>query len=66
MPRDQFRAPYRAGADPTIRRERHVHGCVYVRYDCAPAHRAVMGLVRALLRSGGTFPGGAIGSAVDC
>ena len=30
IPRAQFRAPYRAVADPTIRTTKHEHGCVYV------------------------------------
>jgi hypothetical protein len=49
IPIAQFRAPYRAVADPTMRTNKHEHGCVYVVYCCARTHRAVMGLVRALL-----------------
>jgi hypothetical protein len=49
IPLHQFRAPYRAIADPSIRRVKHVHGCVYVGYCCSKTHRQVMGLVRALL-----------------
>ena len=56
IPLEQFRAPYRAVADPTIRTNKHEHGCVYVVYCCTRTHRAVMGLVRALL-SPGTIPG---------
>ena len=56
VPRSQFRAPYRAKADPTIRRTKHEHGCVYVDYCCSRTHREVMGLVRALLSSG-AIPG---------
>jgi hypothetical protein len=56
VPRHQFRAPYRAVADPTIRRNKHEYGCAYVSYHCSRAHRAVMGLVRALL-SPGAIPG---------
>jgi hypothetical protein len=51
VPRKQFRAPYRAKADPTIRLTKHEHGCVYVRYACSRTHREIMGLVRALLSS---------------
>jgi hypothetical protein len=51
IPRDQFRAPYRAVADPTIRRNKHEHGCAYVIYSCTRTHRQIMGLVRALLSS---------------
>lgn len=56
VPVAQFRAPYRAVADPTIRSNRHVHGCVYVLYSCSSTHRRIMGLVRALL-SCGAIPG---------
>lgn len=51
VPLEQFRAPYRAAADPTIRKTKHEHGCVYVRYDCVRTHRRIMGLMRALLSS---------------
>src|SRR4051812_40364255 len=51
VPRSQFRAPYRAKADPTIRHNKHEHGCVYVGYWSSRTHREVMGLVRALLAS---------------
>ena len=51
VPRSQFNQPYRAKADSAIRLTKHVHGCVYVRYRCARTHRAVMGLIRALLAS---------------
>jgi hypothetical protein len=56
VPRAQFRAPYRAKADPTIRVAKHEHGCVYVGYSCSHTHRQIMGLVRALLSSS-AFPG---------
>ena len=49
-------APYRAEADPSIRRTKHEHGCVYVDYSCSRTHREIMGLVRALLSSG-AIPG---------
>jgi hypothetical protein len=51
IPKDQFRTPYRAVPDPSIRRNKHEHGCVYVYYCCSRTHRAIMGLVRALLSS---------------
>jgi hypothetical protein len=51
VPRGQFRKPYRAKADHSIRRNKHEHGCVYVDYYCSTTHRRVMGLVRALLSS---------------
>ncbi len=51
IPRAQFRKPYRPAADPTIRKTKHRHGCVYVSYSCSRTLRAIMGLVRALLSS---------------
>jgi hypothetical protein len=51
VPRSQFRKPYRAVPDPSIRRNKHEYGCVYVRYTCTKTHRQIMGLVRALLSS---------------
>jgi hypothetical protein len=56
IPASQFRKPYRAVPDPSIRRAKHVHGCLSVRYSCSATHRAVMGLVAALL-GGGAIPG---------
>jgi predicted transcriptional regulator len=49
VPLEQFRAPYRAIADPSIRTTKHEHGCAYVSYSCSRTHRAIMGMVRALL-----------------
>jgi hypothetical protein len=51
IPRSQFQKPYRACPDPTRRLTKHEFGCVYVRYSCAPTHRRIMGLIRALLVS---------------
>jgi hypothetical protein len=51
VPLSQFRAPYRAKADPTMRLSKHEHGCAYVRYSCSRTHRQIMGLVGALLTS---------------
>ena len=51
VPLSQFRAPYRAKADPTMRLTKHEHGCAYVGYYCSRTHREVMGLVGALLTS---------------
>jgi hypothetical protein len=51
VPRNQFRAPYRAVADPSIRKTKHEFGCVYVSYACRKTHRTIMGLIRALLSS---------------
>jgi hypothetical protein len=52
VPRSQFRAAYRAVADPSIRSAKHEFGCVYVSYNCSLTHRSIMGLIRALLLSG--------------
>jgi transcriptional regulator with XRE-family HTH domain len=51
VPRTQFQAPHRAKADPTMRSNKHEHGCVYVRFSDARTHREIMGVVRALLAS---------------
>ncbi len=56
IPVTQFRTPYRAVPDPSIRRTKHVFGCPGVHYACSRTHRAVMGLVEALLSST-AFPG---------
>ena len=56
VPRRQFGKAYRAVADPTLRRAKHELGCAYVTYSCSRTHRAVMGMVRALL-SPGAIPG---------
>ena len=49
VPPEQFTKPYRAVPDPSIRRAKHVYGCPSIRYSCSRTHRAVMGLVEALL-----------------
>jgi len=49
IPESQFRKPYRAVPDPSIRHAKHVHGCVSVGYSCSTTHRSIMGLVGALL-----------------
>ena len=51
IPLQQFREAYRAKADPTRRLRKHEHGCISVLYSCSRTHRAVTGLVQALLRS---------------
>jgi 4a-hydroxytetrahydrobiopterin dehydratase len=51
IPRDQFRAGYRAPADASIRHNKHEFGCGYVYYACTRTHRRIMGLTRALLSS---------------
>jgi hypothetical protein len=56
IPLLQFGRPYRAVADPSIRRSKHPMGCPRVSYSCSKTHRAIMGLVSALLWS--DFPSG--------
>jgi hypothetical protein len=56
IPLTQFRAAYRAASDPTIRSAKHPLGCAYVTYCCSRTHRAIMGMIDALLSSG-TDPG---------
>ena len=57
IPVEQFRTPYRAVPDPSIRRTKHEHGCPMVGYPCTRTHRAVMGLVHALLSCASVDPG---------
>jgi hypothetical protein len=57
VPISQFRSPYRAAADPTLRHNKHDRGCAYVSYSCSRSLRAVMGLVAALLSSSSCSPG---------
>ena len=57
VPRSQFRKPYRAAPDPSIRSAKHPMGCASVRYSCSRTHRAVMSLVRALLSSSCSLSG---------
>jgi hypothetical protein len=52
----QFRAPYRAVADPPIRKSKHLMGCPAVVYSSATALRRVMGMIEAVV-SPVAFPG---------
>ena len=56
IPRAQFGKPYRAIADKTLRRNRHVYGCPAVSYACTLTHRRVMGMIEAIL-SPAALPG---------
>jgi hypothetical protein len=56
IPKSQFGKPYRAIPDPSIRRTKHVHGCVSIGYSCSATHRSIMGLVGALV-SDAAIPG---------
>jgi transcriptional regulator with XRE-family HTH domain len=51
IPVSRHHRPYRAVADPTMRKSKHEMGCPSIIYSCAKTHRAVMGLVTALLSS---------------
>lgn len=57
IPAAQFIKPYRAIADPSIRRAKHQMGCASVYYGCSRTHRAIMGLTAALLSSPPVIPG---------
>lgn len=57
IPIVRFRAPYRAVADPSIRRSKHPMGCPSVCITSTRLHRRVMGLVDALLSSNGSEVG---------
>jgi transcriptional regulator with XRE-family HTH domain len=56
IPREQFQRPYRAHADATRRRAKHVFGCPAITYSCTFTQRRVMGLVGAIL-STAALPG---------
>lgn len=66
IPVSQFHAPYRAVPDATIRLTKHEYGCFTARYGSARVHRAVMGVVRALVSSSVTVRGSSIGRARRC
>ncbi len=57
IPESQFTRPHRPIADPSIRNSKHPQGCPSVRYSCSTTHRAVMGLVDALLELPLALPG---------
>ncbi len=57
IPLSQFGKPYRAVPDPSIRRAKHPRGCPGVSYACSRTHRAIMGLVHALLCCKVSIPG---------
>jgi hypothetical protein len=48
IPPAQFGKSYRAVADPSRRRAKHLFGCPAVTYSDSHLHRRVMGLVRAI------------------
>jgi hypothetical protein len=66
IPLAQFGKPYRAIPDPSIRSTKHPMGCPGVSYSCCRTHRAVIGLVTALLSSDSSFRGSSVGRATDC
>lgn len=49
IPPSQFGKPYRAPADATIRRSKHIMGCPGVVYYSTSLHRHVMGMIEALV-----------------
>jgi hypothetical protein len=60
IPQAQFRKPYRAVPDPSIRRSKHPMGCPAIAVagpGSMGLHRRVMGLVDALLSSSVSIPG---------
>lgn len=65
IPVAQFNKPYRAVADPSIRRTKHPLGCASVVYNSQEAHRLVMGMVDAVL-SATPFRGSSAGRAIGC
>ena len=57
IPISQFCQPHRAVPDATVRHNKHEHGCTTIRYSCTRTHRAVMGLIDALLASSSRHSG---------
>ena len=57
IPLTQFTAPQRPKPRESRRFTKQRYGCVYVDYSCSRTHRAVMGLIRALLTSQSSNPG---------
>ena len=57
IPLEQFRKPYRAVSDTGFRHTKHQYGCVNVSYASSQTHRAIMGLIDALLSSKRPGPG---------
>ena len=51
IPVSQFRKPYRAVPDPSVRRSKHPMGCASVAYHSSPIHREIVGMLDALLSS---------------
>ena len=49
LPPARFGQPHRAVPRASIRHNKHEHGCATVRYSCTRTHRAVIGLMDALL-----------------
>lgn len=66
VPRTQFTKAYRAVPDPSIRKSKHPMGCARVSYSSSAVHRAIMGMVRALLSCGDSIRGSSTGGAGDC
>jgi len=53
IPLSQFRKPYRAVPDSSIRTAKHPMGCASVVYSCSATHREIVGMMAALLSSMG-------------
>ena len=57
IPTSQFVKPYRAVADPSIRKSKHPMGCAGIVYSHAASLRTVLGLTEALLTCSSAIPG---------
>jgi hypothetical protein len=66
IPSEQLQKAYRPQSRETRFRSKHAHGCFTVGYSCTRTHRAVMGLVHALLSCAPSFRGSSAGRAFDC
>jgi AcrR family transcriptional regulator len=56
IPAEQFRKAQRVRVRDGHRRARHPNGCARVWYSCSSTHRAILGLVAALLSSQSHIP----------
>lgn len=66
IPVEQLQKAYRPVSRATRFRSKHPYGCFTVGYSCTRTHRAVMGLVHALLSCAPSFRGSSAGRALDC
>jgi hypothetical protein len=66
IPASRMRKPYRAVPDPSIRRSKHPLGCASVALASVSTHRAITGMIAALLSCDTSFRGSSAGRATGC